>query len=194
MEYSCFTLLCFFLLYNDESAVCVHMSPPSWTLLPPAPPLEVTTEPWAGLPVLYSSFPLAICFACGEVYMSVLLSLFIPPSPSPCYSPVFWWTEESAFTLAWGRWEMPPDFLGSKGAAGGLWKMPPHQQTLLPLPGRAWGRLPVFRNPCPPRAPGAKEECVSWGWSFSRWDSLWTPWPQGRVPAAPGNRRHLLFA
>ena len=31
----------------------------------------------------YSNFPLAICFTYGNVYISVLLSQFIPPSPSP---------------------------------------------------------------------------------------------------------------
>ena len=29
------------------------------------------------------SFPLAICFICASVYVSMLLSPFIPPSPSP---------------------------------------------------------------------------------------------------------------
>ena len=33
--------------------------------------------------MLDSSFPLAICFTHGSVYMSVLLSQFIPPSPFP---------------------------------------------------------------------------------------------------------------
>ena len=39
---------------------------------------------WADLPVQCSCFPLAICFTFGSVYMSMLLSYFIPPSPSPC--------------------------------------------------------------------------------------------------------------
>ena len=33
--------------------------------------------------VRYSKSPLAICFACGNVHVSVLLSQFVPPSPSP---------------------------------------------------------------------------------------------------------------
>ena len=37
----------------------------------------------AELPLLYNSFPLAICFTHGGVYMSMPLSQFIPPSPSP---------------------------------------------------------------------------------------------------------------
>ena len=38
------------------------------------------------LPVLYSSFLLAIYFAHGSVYTSVLLSQFVPPSPFPAVS------------------------------------------------------------------------------------------------------------
>ena len=38
----------------------------------------------AEISVLYSSFPLAICFTHGSVYMSLLLSQFAPPSPFPC--------------------------------------------------------------------------------------------------------------
>ena len=37
----------------------------------------------AELPVLYSRFPLAIYFTHGSVYMSFLISQFVPPSPSP---------------------------------------------------------------------------------------------------------------
>ena len=46
------------------SAVCIHVSPPSWASLPltPIPPSWVITEHWAKLPVLYSSFPQAVCF------------------------------------------------------------------------------------------------------------------------------------
>ena len=40
-------------------------------------PLQVITEHQAGLPVLHS-FPRAICFTHGSVYMSVLLSQFYP--------------------------------------------------------------------------------------------------------------------
>ena len=36
-----------------------------------------------GLPVLYISFPLAISFTHGSICMSMLLSQFAPPSPSP---------------------------------------------------------------------------------------------------------------
>ena len=35
----------------------------------PIPSLQVITEHWAELPVLYYTFPLAIYFACGNVYV-----------------------------------------------------------------------------------------------------------------------------
>ena len=41
------------------------------------------TEHQAELPASYSKFPLAIYFTHGRAYMSMPLSQFIPPSPSP---------------------------------------------------------------------------------------------------------------
>ena len=58
-------------LYVYISAV--PLEPPSHPHSP-FPPLWVITEHQAELHVLYSSFPLAICFTHGSVYMSVLLS------------------------------------------------------------------------------------------------------------------------
>ena len=51
--------------------------PPSWASLPPPPsppPLKVITEHQAELPVLFSSFPPAICFTHTDVFMSLLFS------------------------------------------------------------------------------------------------------------------------
>ena len=62
-----------------ESALCIHRSPHSWTFLPP---LSVITERQAELPVRYTSFPLAMCFTPGSVYMSIPVSQFVPTSPS----------------------------------------------------------------------------------------------------------------
>ena len=92
-------LVCLFLigvelLYNvvlvssvqqSESTICIPISPPSWTSLPPTtiPRISVTTEHQAELPVLYSRLPLAIYFTHGSVYMSILISQFIPFPPSP---------------------------------------------------------------------------------------------------------------
>ena len=58
----------------------IPISPPSCDSLPP---LQVVTKYRADLPVLCSCFPLAIYFTFGSVYMSMLLSHFIPASPSP---------------------------------------------------------------------------------------------------------------
>ena len=47
-------------------------------------PLYVdSTEHQAGIPVLNSSFPLAIYFTQDGAYMSMLLSQFLPPNPNP---------------------------------------------------------------------------------------------------------------
>ena len=91
LEYNCFTVLCQFLLYNRENQLYVYIycHIPSLLHLPPTLPiplLQVVTKHRADLPVLYSCFPLAIYFTFGSVYMSVLLSHFVPAyfSPTPC--------------------------------------------------------------------------------------------------------------
>ena len=61
----------------------MHTYIPSLLNLPPNPH---TTEYQAKLPVLYSSFPLALYFKHGSVNISTLLSQFVPPSPSPTVS------------------------------------------------------------------------------------------------------------
>ena len=79
LEYSCFTMLCWFLLYNDVNRLHVYIYPlPLGTPPPPIPPIQVTTEHPAELPALYSGFPLALCFTHGRVFMSVPISQFIP--------------------------------------------------------------------------------------------------------------------
>ena len=67
LEYNCFIVLCQFLLYNKVNQLYVHIYPyiPSLLSLPPTlpiPPLYVVTKHRADLPVLCSSFPLAIRF------------------------------------------------------------------------------------------------------------------------------------
>ena len=57
----------------NESAVYVcryflPLKPPSPH--PPVLPLQVITEPWAELPVLSGSFPLAVCFMHSGVYVN----------------------------------------------------------------------------------------------------------------------------
>ena len=58
---------------------------PNPGIKPRSPALQtdsLLSEP-PGKPVLYSRFPLIIYFIHGKVHMSMLLSQFIPPSPSP---------------------------------------------------------------------------------------------------------------
>ena len=73
--------------------MCVHTSLPEPPSTSPTSPLSVITQHQAELLVLFNSFPLAICFAHGGVYihthththththkyMSMLLSQFILP-------------------------------------------------------------------------------------------------------------------
>ena len=88
LEYKCFTVLCQFLLYNKVNQVYVYIYPhiPSLVHLPPTlliPSFQVVTKHRVDPLVLCSSLPLAIHFTFGNVYMSMLLSHFIPASLSP---------------------------------------------------------------------------------------------------------------
>ena len=59
---------------------------PSLLNLPPtfhSPPLCLSQITRFELPVSYSKSPLAIHFTYGNAYVSMLLSQFVPPSPSP---------------------------------------------------------------------------------------------------------------
>ena len=51
----------------------------------PVPKAENRNDhvPGTEFPVLYSRFPLVIYFTQGSVYMSILISQFVPPSPPP---------------------------------------------------------------------------------------------------------------
>ena len=73
-------------------------------------PLACHTVP-TGLPVLYGSFPLAIFFTHGNVYMSLLLSQFIPPSPSSSVSTSPSFMSPSPFLP--GKWFISTTFLDS---------------------------------------------------------------------------------
>ena len=84
-------MLCQFLLYNkvNQLYVYIYLHIPSLLRLPPTqpiPPLQEVTKHRDDLPVLCSCFPLAIYFTFGSVYISMVLSHFVPayPSPSPC--------------------------------------------------------------------------------------------------------------
>ena len=61
------------------------MNLPSRSLPPvssPIPALSIVTETWFEFPESYSKFPLAIYFTYVSVYVSTLLSSFVPLSPS----------------------------------------------------------------------------------------------------------------
>ena len=77
-------------IHQHESTIgCTHRVYTSSLLVelpshfPPHPTLQVVTEHKAELPVLSRNFPLALCFTHGNVYISMLLSQFTPPSLSP---------------------------------------------------------------------------------------------------------------
>ena len=63
----------------------LHMSPPSWTFLQlptPVYPSGLSQSTLLSF-LLYSNFPLAICFAYDNVYVSRLLSQLASPLPFP---------------------------------------------------------------------------------------------------------------
>ena len=68
-ENSRFKILCQFPQYNEVNQLYAYICPlplgtPSHPLIPA---VLVTTEHQAELPLLYSRFPLAVCFTCGSV-------------------------------------------------------------------------------------------------------------------------------
>ena len=64
-------------------AIIIHKSSPFWASLSSTnSPLKVITGCQAGLPLLYSNFSLTIYFTHDSVYMSILLSPFVPLFPS----------------------------------------------------------------------------------------------------------------
>ena len=88
-------MLYWFLPYNNEKSaiICLLSLPPPSTI----PPLQVITKHQAVKSVLYSTFSLAVYFTHGSVYMSMLLSQFISPSPSLIGSTSVFYTSVSPF-------------------------------------------------------------------------------------------------
>ena len=75
----------FFATHQYEPAIGTHISPPSCTPLTfyPTPSLQVSTEPPLWVPwVIHQTCMVFICCTYGNVYVSVLFSQVIPPSPS----------------------------------------------------------------------------------------------------------------
>ena len=54
-------------IHRHESGIGIHMSPPSWTSLPPSYPSRWSQSTKFELPASYSKFPLAIYFTCSWV-------------------------------------------------------------------------------------------------------------------------------
>ena len=73
-------------IHRHESAIGTRMCPPSWASSPtshPIHPSRLSQSTGSELPVLQTNFPLVIYFTHGNGYVSMLLSQFVPPSPSP---------------------------------------------------------------------------------------------------------------
>ena len=101
LEYNCLTMVCQFLLYNKviqlQEYIYSHIS--SLLRLPPnlpIPPHQVVTKNWPDLPVLCSSFPLAILHLvvyicpCHSLTLSQLnLPLPVSSSPFSTSAPLF---------------------------------------------------------------------------------------------------------
>ena len=100
LEDSHFTVLCW-LCHTTTWISHVYACVPSILNLlftpHPIPPLEVVTEHGVELPMLYSNLPLAIYCTYGSVYVSVLLSWFVPTSPSSAVSTSLFPMSESLF-------------------------------------------------------------------------------------------------
>ena len=78
----CISFCCTTVRISHNYACSLSLEPPS--LSPPHP--SRSSQSWAELPVLYYRLPQVTCFTHETVYMSIPLSLFIPPSPSPTVS------------------------------------------------------------------------------------------------------------
>ena len=69
---------------QPEVYICLlPLEPPSLLPAHAIPPLWVVTEHQFEFPASYSKLPLTICFTYGNVYVSILLCQFIPPSLPP---------------------------------------------------------------------------------------------------------------
>ena len=86
LDYSCFTMLCQFLLYSRVNQSYIYMYPLFWGFLP----IKVTTEHRVELPVLCGRFSLVTCFIHSGVDMPIPISQSISsPSPHPVSTPLF---------------------------------------------------------------------------------------------------------
>ena len=90
-----------------QSAISIHMFPPSWTSLPlPTPSTSLgRPEHWIELPVLYSSFPLASYLTCDlHTYVSTLLSTLSISLSSPLVCHVWVCSAKQTGRRMFGQW------------------------------------------------------------------------------------------
>ena len=119
---------------QNESAVCIHTSPSSWTSLPALhPTLSVITEPYTELPVSHGRFSLH--FTHGSEYVGATLSVCLNLHDNTirfyCAHKVHvnWRkvTRQQQPSLFWrlykGLWaKFPEQWSGSCGPLGTVWK------------------------------------------------------------------------
>ena len=89
MEENCFTIYIGFLYVTMQTShkyIYVYICPPSSAPFPLISPLQVIADCQTRFPVLHSNFQLAMYLTHDNVYISVLLSQFFPPSPCPAVS------------------------------------------------------------------------------------------------------------
>ena len=91
---------------QHESAIGIHMTPPSWmSLTPPTPshPTGLSQSTGFELPESYNKFLLVIYFAYSNLYVSMLLSLFILPLLTPQCPQVYSLCLLSSLYNIWSR-------------------------------------------------------------------------------------------
>ena len=73
-----------FAIYQHESVIGLHLSPPSRTSPPDLPPhlIPPGCHRAPALGASYIKLPLAVYITYSSIYVSVLFSQIIPPSPS----------------------------------------------------------------------------------------------------------------
>ena len=117
-------MLCWFLPSINMNQPKVYMCPALLDLPPtshPIPPHRVVTQHQAELPVLYSNSPLVIYCTWDDVYISLLLSPFVPPFlPLLCPHKIYCFCNR---LLSWKTWLKPRDVSNSSDK-NKLWERP----------------------------------------------------------------------
>ena len=98
LEDSCFTVLCWFLLWTSQGKPCGGLL----NLLA----IQVTTVHWLEFPVLYImfSFVIYLMYSINRVYVSVPISQFLSP-PSPLLVSIHLFSASVSLFLLW-KWHL----------------------------------------------------------------------------------------